>query len=191
MKKLIDPFRYFSGGTTFVVGAAGMLLISFLARWSGSTFRGVVSQGLGDLAFWQLLLQQIAGWGVFSLLLYGAGLLFSRSKIRALDIFGNQALARVPLLLILLGSMLSPIRQMTEAMLTITPQEMLESVDMVGLTIFGFFSIAVLVWFFWWSYRGFAVAANLGGGKTVAIYIVCYLLAEAGAGWCTRTIGMW
>lgn len=191
MKKLIDPFRYFSGGRTFAVGVAGMLMISLLARWSGTTFRGVVSQGLGDLAFWQLLLQQIAGWGVFSLLLYGAGLFFSRSKIRALDVFGNQALARVPLLLILLGGMFSPIRQMTEAMLTTTPQEALENMDLVGLTIFGCFSLAVLVWFFWWSYRGFAVAANLRGGKAAAIYIVCYLLAEAGAGWCTHAIVMW
>ena len=110
MKKLIDPFRYFSGGATLAAGSAGMLLMVFLALWSGATFRGVVSQGFGDLAFWRLLLQQVAGWGVFSLLLYGAALLFSRSKIRAVDIFGNQALARVPFLLILIGSMVFPVQ---------------------------------------------------------------------------------
>ncbi len=43
MKKLIDPLTNFSGGATFAAGGAGMLLMAFLALWSGSTFRGVVS----------------------------------------------------------------------------------------------------------------------------------------------------
>ena len=191
MKKLIDPFRYFSGGATLAAGSAGMLLMVFLALWSGATFRGVVSQGFGDLAFWRLLLQQVAGWGVFSLLLYGAALLFSRSKIRAVDIFGNQALARVPFLLILIGSMVFPVLRMTKEMMSLAQEEILANVDLAGLTLFGFFALAVLVWFFWWSYRGFVVAANLRGGKAVAIYIVCYLLAEAAAGWCTAAIASW
>lgn len=191
MKKLIDPFKFFSGETTLMVGIVGLLLMASLALWSGATFRGVVSLGFGELALWQLLLQLIAGWGILSFVLYAAALFFSRSKIRVVDIFGNQALARVPFLLLLIGSMVFPVHQTAEQLLTLTQEEVLANVDLVGLTLFGFFSLAVLVWFFWWSYRGFAVAANLRGGKAVGIYIICYLLAEAGAGWCTGTIASW
>ncbi len=108
-----------------------------------------------------------------------------------MDVLGNQALARVPLILLLLGTRVFPVRRLTEQILTMTPEEVLANVDLVGLTVFGLFSLAVLVWFFWWSFRGFAVAANLRGGRAVAIYIVCYLLAEGVAGWCTLMITGW
>lgn len=199
MKKLIDPFKYFSGGATLAAGVAGMLVMVVLARLFGATFRGVVSEGIGTLSYWQLALQQAAGWGVFSLLLYVAARLFSRSKIRAVDVFGYQALARIPFVFVLLGSALPTIRQAMEGMMALTPEELMTqspdelvtSAILLVITIFGLFSLLMLVWFFWWSYRGFATAANLKGGKAAAIYVGCYLLAEAGAGWCTASIASW
>lgn len=191
MKKFLSPFAFFPGKTTLAVGAAGLLAMAGAAYAFGATFRGVVSQGLGDLAFWQLVLQQAAGWSIFATLLYGAGRLLSRSKIRAADLYGHQLMARLPLALLLLGGALPAIRVSTEQMLSLTPEEALACIDLTALTVFGFVALGVLGWYFAWSYLGFSAATRLRGWKAAVSYVACYLLAEAVASWCTTRISMW
>ena len=190
MKKLIYPFRYFSGEKTLVAGLVLMMVATILARIAGTTFRGVVSQGIDSLSFGQLLLQWLVGWLVLSALLYAAARIFSRTRTRIVDLVGNQAWARLPLLFILLGGMLPAVRRTIDAMECMAPNEMMQ-LDLTWVTIYGFFAVVMLVWFLWWSYCGFAVATNLRRGKGIAIYIVCYLLAEVAATWMTNAIARW
>lgn len=190
MKKLINPFNYLSGEKTLAIGVAGLLVMALTAWYYGDVFRGVVSSGYGDLAFWQLVLQQLAGWGIFASLLYLAARLLSTSKIRAVDIYGNQLFARIPFLIILLGGAIPVIKSLTTEMETMTALE-ITAMDITPVLLFGFLALAVLIWFFVWSYQGFSVAANLRGGKAAAAYIVSYLLAEVAASWCTATIAGW
>lgn len=190
MKKLIFPFRYYSGEKTLVAGLVLMVLSTVLASVAGTTFRGVVSQGIGALGFGLLLLQWLAGWLVLSALLYAAARIFSHTRTRIIDLVGNQAWARLPLLFMLLGGMLPVVRRTIDAMAGMTPTDMMQ-LDLMWVTIYGFFALVMLVWFLWWSYCGFAVATNLRGGKGVAIYIVCYILAEVVATWMTQMIAQW
>lgn len=95
MKRLLTPFVYHSGETTLAVGTVGMFAAVAIARLGGETFRGVLSSGYGDLTFGELLLQCFAGWAVFSALLYCAALVGAGSKVRAVDLFGNQLFARL------------------------------------------------------------------------------------------------
>ena len=173
MKKLIFPFRYYSGEKTLVAGLVLMVLSTVLASVAGTTFRGVVSQGIGTLGFGLLLAR-----------------IFSHTRTRIIDLVGNQAWARLPLLFMLLGGMLPVVRRTIDTMAGMTPTDMMQ-LDLMWVTIYGFFALVMLVWFLWWSYCGFAVATNLRGGKGVAIYIVCYILAEVVATWMTQMIAQW
>lgn len=191
MKPFFNPFAGLSGTASLALGAVGLLAMAGAAHAVGGTFRGVVSQGIGELSFWQLVLQQAAGWAVFATLLYGAARLLCGAKVRAVEVYGPQLMARLPLAAILLGGALPCVRFSADQMLLLTPEEALARIDLAALTIFGCVALGVLAWYFAWSYLGFATAVGLRGWKTATAYVVCYLLAEAVASWCTTRIGMW
>lgn len=176
MKKLVNPFIYFSGGTTLGIGILIMAAMVLTAGLTGQTFRGILSYGIGNYPYWRLTLHMFGGWAAFSLLLYAAARIFSPSKVRLIDIAGNQALAKLPGLLMLLSCIFvkDELMQMLSGETPILPSATLQLTGIVG--------IIVLVWFFAWSWTGFSIAANMRGIKAVAIYIVCYILAETAGG---------
>lgn len=191
MKKICDPLTYYSGGATLAAGLVAMAVMVVTARMTGQTFRGVMSIGLGDLPLWRLALQRLAGWAVLSGVLYGAAAWFSSSRVRLIDVAGNQALAFVPFTLFLLSLELIPGLGISEEMKEQLRQGVMDTALMqptVGILLFGLVSVVVLVWFFAWSWRGFSVAANLRGGKAVGIYVCAFLVAEVLAGLCTAAL---
>lgn len=181
MKKLINPFTYYSGGTTLAIGVVGMALMVWIAQATGQTFRGLTSIGIGESSWLQLAGQLLAGWALFSALLYAAARIFSPSQIRLIDIVGNQAMARLPYLVLLLFELLYSTPQLlhdAEEIRQLNFAEMTSYTPPIGLVLSGVVGIVVLVWFFAWSWMGFSIAANLRGKRAAAIYIGCYLLAE-------------
>lgn len=190
IRKIADPFNYWSGEKTLAAGAVGWIVMAAIIRLGGQTTRGVVSSGYADLTFLQALCQILAAWLVLATLLYIAARLLSKSRIRAVDLYGNQLLARLALLPILLVGALPPLRNAALQLTETTPLELAANPP-VGLLCFGLAALVFLVWFYAWSYRGYAVAANLKGWKAVVSYIVCYVLAEVLGGWCTAWIAGW
>lgn len=184
LKKIIDPFNYYSGERTFAVGVVGLFAAALVNRLGGETTRGIVSSGYGDLSFIQALCQILAAWLILGTLLYIAARLLSKSKIRMVDLYGNQLLARIALLPVLLLGALASLRTAALQLAETSPQELAAHLP-IGLIGFGFAAIICLIWFYLWSYRGYAIAANLKGWKAVVSYIVCYLLAEVIGGFCT------
>ena len=190
IRKIADPFNYWSGEKTLAAGAVGWIVMAAINRLGRQTTRGVVSAGYADLTFLQALCQILAAWLVLATLLYIAARLLSKSRIRAVDLYGNQLLARLALLPILLVGALPPLRNAALQLTETTPLELAANPP-VGLLCFGLAALVFLVWFYAWSYRGYAVAANLKGWKAVVSYIVCYVLAEVLGGWCTAWIAGW
>lgn len=192
MKKLLNPFVWYSGEKTLAAGAVGLLASVLVARWGGVTFRGVVSSGYGALSVGQLLGQAVAGWLALSALLYGAARIFSKSRVRAVDLFGNQLFARLAMLPVVCLAALPGIRRATERLAAMAPEQVAPvTPELLPMLAFGLAALALLVGFFAWSWSGFSVAANLRGGKAAGVYVVCYLLAEVLAGWCTSAIAGW
>ncbi len=190
MKKICDPFTYYSGGVTLAAGLVAMAVMVAVAWMTGQTFRGVISIGLGDLPLWRLGLQRLAGWVVLSVVLYGAAAWFSASRVRVIDVAGNQALALLPFAVLLLLGLIPGLGIPEELKLQlqqgISDPTLLQPT--AGLLVFGIVSVIMLVWFFIWSWRGFSVAANLRGAKAAGIYICAFLVAEVVAGLCTAAL---
>lgn len=60
IRKIADPFNYWSGEKTLAAGAVGWIVMAAINRLGGQTTRGVVSSGYADLTFLQALCQILA-----------------------------------------------------------------------------------------------------------------------------------
>lgn len=191
MKKLLNPFTYLSGEVTLALGLAGMAVMIWTAGATQQTFRGILSFGIGERTWLQLAGQLLAGWAILSGMLYAAARIFSPSRIRLVDIAGNQAMAKLPNLLTLLSAVVYSPQQLlqdVEAIKQLDLTEMQAYQPPVGMVLSGVVSIVVLVWFFAWSWQGFSIAANLRGRKAVFVYIGSFLIAEVLASVCTSLL---
>jgi hypothetical protein len=179
---LANPFHFLAGGQAL---AWGLALIA-LTAWVGSTndyrFTGVLSfQRSAPVPLWHSFLQGLIGWAILSGLLYAGGRLISRSHVRLIDVFGTQALARAPGLLIALIVLLPPFPDLT-ADLVAQSGFHLSIPEIVLISFLGLTLVLVLVWMVLLFYRAFAVSCNVGGSRAIAVFIAVLLLAEVAAG---------
>lgn len=182
MKKLLSPFRYLAGGKALAWGAVVLILTSIFSWQTGVVARGNMSIGYADgyISLLAVTLRMLTLWLVFATLLYVAGLLLSKSKIRAVDVYGTNLFASIPLTAGMLLSALPPMRLLQQSVSELVGDparmEPFFSAPSMIAVIVGL--LLVIVWYFWWSYSAFSVSANVKGGGAVAAYAVCFILAQ-------------
>lgn len=182
MKKLFHPFRYLAGGKALAWGLIVLILTCVFSWQTGVVARGNMSIGYADgyLSLLAVTVRMLFIWVVPATLLYVASLVFSRSRVRAVDVYGTNLFASIPLTAGMLLAALSPLRALEEGVgAGLYDTARLEALMATPAMIFILVSLLlVIVWYFWWSYSAFSVSANLKGGKAVAIYAVCFILAQ-------------
>ena len=120
-------------------------------------------------------------WAILSALLYIGGRLISRSRVRPIDVFGTQALARVPGLLIALIVVSPPFRDLTTSLIARGISH-LSIAQLALLTSVAIVLILLLVWMVLLMYRAFAVSCNVAGGRAIAVFIAAIALGEVATG---------
>ena len=111
---LFNPFHFLAGGQALVWGLACIVLTAWLGGIFDFRFTGVISfQRTAPAPLWHAIAQGLMAWAIPSALLYIGGRLISRSRVRPIDVFGTQALARAPWLLIALIAVSPPFRDLT------------------------------------------------------------------------------
>lgn len=183
MKKCLNPFVYVSGERSLAYGLAVTILTAILAWQCDVLTNGALSLGYGHELLWKAFARLLAVWAVGAVLLYAAALLLSKSKIRAIDVFGMNLLARsLPFaVMVLLTAWMAPVLMpLQETMLAqgISADEMVETVRSFRVLAGGFLSIVCFVWYVVWTYEAYALAANLKGWRAVASFAVCFLAAD-------------
>lgn len=183
MKKWMNPFVYVSGERSLAYGLAVTILTAILAWQCDVLTNGALSLGYGHELLWKAFARLLAVWAVGAVLLYAAALLLSKSKIRAIDVFGMNLLARsLPFaVMVLLSAWMAPVLvPLQETMLAqgISADEMVETVRSFRVLAGGFLSVVCLVWYVVWTYEAYALAANLKGWRAVAGFAVCFLAAD-------------
>lgn len=182
MKKLLNPFRYLAGGRALAWGLVVLILTSIFSWQTGVVARGNMSIGYADgyVSLLAATLRMLVLWLVFATLLYAAGMLLSRSKIRAVDIYGTNLFASIPLTVGMLLTALPTMRRLEAQLMEhlADPAALAAALwTPTRLIILGAL-LVVMVWYFWWSYSAFAVSANLKSVRAVAAYIVCFVAAQ-------------
>lgn len=112
---LFNPFHYIAGGRALGIGLIVMLIASLAGAATKFHFDGVIDLHSGTQApKWVFVSENLINWLVMGVLLSCAGRLISRSRIRPLDVFGTQALARTPMGIMLFCVLLPGFRRVSE-----------------------------------------------------------------------------
>ena len=99
---LFNPFHYVAGVQALAAGVVIIFATGALAALSNSRLDGVLdfhTRGAGQGPLWPPVTDGLMAWLIMGILLLIGGKVISSSRIRALDIFGTQALARFPQLI--------------------------------------------------------------------------------------------
>jgi hypothetical protein len=175
MKKwLFNPFIYVAGTRALLMGLTAMALTAFVGLYSHTHFDGAIDIHTGKIStLSEQLLEQLVVWGTTAGLFYLAGLLFSASSIRLVDVAGTMALARwVMIFPAALGFLLhvpaSQPQTVAEIMKLLTP----------GFIAVGLLSLVFVIWMVALMYNAFTVSCNLKGSKATGTFIITLILAE-------------
>ncbi len=161
----INPFIKIAGFRSLIYGLLGLLLIAVVAYLTGTHFYGFSDLGFAkDSEFWLYALEQLLSWVLISLCLYVSGLLFSNTKLRVVDVFGTNILARMPLLLVPLVRLIPPFQSFV-----------FQSVEMYLLL--GIYVLS-LAWTMVLMFNGFKISSNLKGIRLIASFIISIVVAE-------------
>ncbi|NIM06478.1 MAG: hypothetical protein GTO55_08705 [Armatimonadetes bacterium] len=184
---LFNPFAYIAGGRSLGIGLAAILLAGFLGSFSNTHFDGVldVHTGRGDV-LWVFLTEGIVNWLSLGIVLFILGRFVSRTRFRALDLFGTQAMARWPMIFVAAASLLPPyqrflisviqnLRELTQARGNFYVQLGDAAVAAVVIVII----VAAIVWMVALMYRSYSICCNVRGGRAIASFIAGLVMAEA------------
>jgi hypothetical protein len=184
---LFNPFEFIAGSKSLLYGIAILMATAFLG-WAGNIYYdGVIdihAGGKSPLVYH--LLEIIVVWLVVSVLMFIAGLIVSKSKIRLIDVFGTMALARWPLLIVSIFGLLVPmevIASKVSASILYNTLQVGEAVDVatwefIVFSIFTLLSLLVVVWIVALMWNAFKVSCNVKGPVAIFSFILVLIISE-------------
>ena len=175
MKKILNPFRYLPLRQAICWGIAALILTAIFCWQIGLRMTSITQINYAGGSLASATLQQIVAWLLFAVVLYGAGVLFSRSKVRFWDVAAFNLFARIPFDLSLLIFAVPMVRSVVGLIYDGSIATAMEYVNL--LSVISLVAMVTVAWYFYWSYKAFAEATNLKNGRGVAIFIVCYMLS--------------
>jgi hypothetical protein len=181
---LFNPFKFIAGGKSLIAGLLVLLSTAFIGFIGNTHFPDLISLKMSPgFPFVYLLLQNLSNWIVFSTLLYIAALIASPSSVRAIDIFGTQALARFPYFIAAFTGFSGSLERFGQAMVEKALHGNsgidLSPFDIIMAIILTLVIVLMMVWMVALMYKAFTVSANMKGTKAVVIFIVVFIVSVA------------
>ena len=165
MKWLINPFERIAGWQALFCGFAAMAGTAVVSKINNVAFDGVLDVHSGaTFSFSASFAMQVINFLALFLAMWLAGVCFSKTRLRAIDVAGTMSLARAPMLLLAIV-----------CFLPITPESLF---DIPRLVIFIFFYLFFIVWMIALMYNAYAVSCHLKGRRAVVTFIGALLVAE-------------
>ena len=174
MKKILNPFRYLPLRQAICWGIAALILTAIFCWQIGLRVTSITQINYAGGSLASATLQQIVAWLLFAVVLYGAGVVFSRSKVRFWDVVAFNLFARIPFDLSLLIFAIPMVRSVVGLIYDGSLATAMEYTTL--LSIVGMFATIFVAWYFYWSYKAFAEATNLKNGRGVAIFALCFVI---------------
>ncbi len=181
---LFNPFYYIAGGKALVFGIIIILATGIIGFFSNSHFDGVLDFHTGHIApFWFFLSEGLIDWLVMGVLLFIAGFIISRTRIRIIDIFGTQSLVRFPMFVTSLAALLPGYKNFLNQLAS-NPTNIMDIAskntnDFIMFLIVIFITLFMLIWMITLMYRAFSISCNVVGGKAISTFIIILLIGES------------
>jgi len=182
VEKLINPFLYIAGTRSLLLGLLIIMATSVIGYYSHTYFPDTISIKIGaELPFYFYIVQNVLNWFVVSTLFYLASILLSKSSIRMVDIFGTQALARLPYFLASFTGFSGAIKVYGDYLLwtylekgepvVISTMEKITAITLMIL------SLGLTIWMVTWMFNAFKISANLKGTKLILTFIIVMIIS--------------
>lgn len=169
MNKILNPFEYLSTGKALGWGLAGSLFAIVLM----SIAIGPIGDDVSKV--YTILSTNFLLWLPLSALLYLAALLFSPSRIRAVDIFATNLFALLPTI-VAMG-----VLSVVSKWLNHIPVDPRSAGDVLIHAANNLVVIALsvsMVWSMVWGCFAYYVSANLKGWRGIVTFVVCYVFVS-------------
>ena len=183
-KKILNPFRYLPLRQAICWGIAALILASIFFWQVGLRLTSITQLNLAGDRLWAATVRQIVAWLLFSVVLYVAGAMASRSKVRFVDVAAFNLFARIPMYLTFLMYAVPSVRSVTALAAEGNLNAVMQHMDI--MTIIGLVSSVLSVWYFFWTYKAFAEAANVKNGRGVALFIASFIVTYVASGYVLR-----
>lgn len=177
---LFNPFYYVAGAKALVIGLLFLVATGILGFLGRTRFDGILDfhMGLPPLPVWGHVAETILSWALLSILLFPAGKIVSKSRPRLVDVFGTQALARFPYLLVSFAALVPGANHFTHALLNGQASWNQFSTGMAAFLFVVCFGLVMLVWMVALMYRAFAVSCNVSGKLSVTVFVIALFIGE-------------
>lgn len=177
---LFNPFYYLAGVKALIIGILVLVLTGIFAFWGEIRFDGLLDfhMALPPVPLWINLTEQLLSWLLLGNILLLAGKIISKSRPRGIDVFGTQALARLPYLFVSLTTLAPGPPKFAHELVAGRVSLSKFSVDMAAFLLVVVFGLVMLIWMIVLMYRAFTVSCNVSGKITIAIFIVALISGE-------------
>jgi hypothetical protein len=179
---LFNPSVYFAGWNALGKGMGCMGLAMLIGQASGAVFDGVLDMHLGGKWSWPAPLFVLIDWLCLSAVLILCGKLVSKTAFRVLDVFGTQALARWPTVLMALITLPPAFRNYSRELLAQVTRNPLQlpPLNADALYFFGatLLMLPLIVWMIALMYTAYAVSCNVRGVRAGLSFTAGLILAE-------------
>jgi hypothetical protein len=164
-KWLFNPFFYIAGEKSLLIGWVAMLLASVVSYFSKTHFDGAIDIHFGAGGKYTFfLMEQFIAWFSLSAVFFGVGFIFSKSKVRLIDVAGTMAMARVITL---------PV-----AFMGFLPVYPVNLDDQIMLVVGIVTTLVPAIWMIALMFNAFVVSTNIRGAKATACFIAGLIAAE-------------
>lgn len=163
-ERMVNPFIRIAGMKALIWGLAGMLLSTWMSWMSGYHYHGLLHFGPApNPAWWCYLVEHLIVWLVPAALFYLGGLLWSPSRIRAVDVWGTVLFAQLPLLGMNAVNMLSAMQALIQMDMNMPVEALMKNPDVILGMIFSLVGLPFLIITLIWMFKAVKVSCNLKG----------------------------
>ena len=175
-KLLFNPFEYIAGTKALIIGFFVILIGSVLNYFANKPFTEIINWGM-----LRTVIEGVTAWFLFSLLLYIIGMIFSKTKVRFVDVLGTQALARIPNIITILITFIPTFKHFLKYMMW----KAFEKGDPIEMSTLGivfslflyFIVFVAMIWSVVLMFNAFKVSTNLKGEKCVWLFIAAIIFS--------------
>jgi hypothetical protein len=126
------------------------------------------------------LAEGIIDWLCLALVLFALGKMLSRTSFRAIDVFGTQAMARWPTLIVAFGALAPPYQRLlayvTQQLMGVPARPPIGDIVAGGaVMLLGLLATVLTVAL---MYQAYSICCNLRGGRAIGSFIAGLIIAE-------------
>lgn len=172
----LNPFTRIAGWQSLIWGMIGIVVATVISYYSQYHYHGLLHFGPApNNTFACFAIEHLVVWLIPSLLFWVGGLIFSKSRIRVVDVFGTVAFAQLPFIIMNLVSLLPPMQKLNQLDPNLPLNELMEISKQPDFLLGVWVTLFSLVFFIWglvWMFGALKVSTNLKGNKLGIIYCI-------------------